>query len=191
VTFAIVHSSPRPLSVPLAGALLAGTLALLSSAQAASFAGVEVPAPLPPQPVVDVHWGVSVEDPYRFLENTADPRVQAWMKKQSDATAAILAQLPGRDRLRARLGEIDAEIPAVVSRVHRDARGRLTYLKRTAAENQLKLVRRDSIDGPERPTRSRRTPAGRTPSARSRHRPTTRWSPTRCPPPAPRSARCT
>ena len=53
----------------------------------------------------------------------------------------------GQPRLRARLAEIDAEIPAIVSRVHRDARGRLTYLKRTASENQLKLVRRDTIDG--------------------------------------------
>jgi len=131
-------------------ALLAGALVLLSSAQAATFAGVDVPPPLPPQPVVDVHWGVSVEDPYRFLEDTADPRVQAWMKKQADATASILAQLPGRDRLRARLAEIDAEIPAVIGGVHRDARGRLTYLKRTAADNQLKLVRRDTIDGAER-----------------------------------------
>jgi len=131
-------------------ALLAGALVLLPSAQAATFAGVEVPPPLPTQPVVDVHWGVSVEDPYRFLENTADPAVQAWMKKQADASASILAQLPGRDRLRARLAEIDAEIPAVVSRVHRDARGRLTYLKRTAADNQLKLYRRDTLDGAER-----------------------------------------
>jgi len=131
-------------------ARLACALVLLSTAQAASFAAVEVPPPLPPQPVVDVHWGVSVEDPYRFLENTADPRVQAWMKKQADATASILAQLPGRDRLRTRLAEIDAAVPAVVGGVHRDARGRLTYLKRTAADNQFKLVRRDTIDGPER-----------------------------------------
>jgi len=131
-------------------ARLACALVLLSTAQAASFAGVEVPPPLPPQPVVDVHWGVSVEDPYRFLENTADPRVQAWMKKQADATASILAQLPGRDRLRTRLAEIDAAVPAVVGGVHRDARGRLTYLKRTATDNQFKLVRRDTIDGPER-----------------------------------------
>jgi prolyl oligopeptidase len=131
-------------------ALVAVALGLLSTARAATFVGVDVPPPLPPQPVVDVHWGVSFEDPYRFLENTADPAVQAWMRKQADATTAILSKLPGRDRLRARLAEIDAEIPAVVSRVHRDARGRLTYLKRTAADNQLKLVRRDAIDGPER-----------------------------------------
>lgn len=124
--------------------------ALLSSAHAASFAGVDVPPPLPAQPVTDVYWGVSVEDPYRFLENTADPRVQAWMRAQSDATAAILARLPGREPLRARIAEIDAEIPAVVGSVQRDARGRLTYLKRMANENQLKLYRRDAPESPER-----------------------------------------
>ena len=149
MTIATVLSSP-PAPRLARCALLAGLIVLLSSAQAATFAGVEVPPPLPPQPVVDVHWGVSVEDPYRFLENTADPAVQAWMKKQADATTAILAQLPGRDRLRARLAEIDAEIPAVVGGVHRDARGRLTYVKRTAADNQLKLYRRDTLDGAER-----------------------------------------
>jgi prolyl oligopeptidase len=122
----------------------------VSAAHAAAFAGVEVPPPLPPRPVIDVHWGVSVEDPYRFLEDTSDPGVQAWMKQQADATASILAKLPGRDRLRARLAEIDDEVPAVVGGVHRDARGRLTYLKRTARDNQLKLYRRDAPDGAER-----------------------------------------
>ena len=76
------------------------------------------------------------------------------MRKQADATASILAQLPGRDRLRARLAEIDAEIPAVVSRVHRDARGRLTYLKRTAARQPAEAV-------PPRHHRRRGAAAGR------------------------------
>ena len=130
--------------------VLAAAVALLSSAAAATFAGVELPPPLAPQTVVDVHWGVSVEDPYRFLEDTSSPQVQAWMRQQSDATAAILARLPGRDRLRARLAEIDAEVPAVIGRLHRDARGRFTYLKRGATENQFKLYRRDSLEAPER-----------------------------------------
>jgi hypothetical protein len=42
---------------------------------AAQFAGVEVPPSPPPKAVVETHWGVQVEDPYRFLENTADPEV--------------------------------------------------------------------------------------------------------------------
>jgi prolyl oligopeptidase len=131
---------------------LAGTLALAAAFRvaAATFAGVDVPPPLPPRPVVDVHWGVSVEDPYRFLENASDADVQAWMRGQADATTAILARLPGRERLLARVREIDAAIPGVVGEVDRDRRGRLTYLKRAAHESQFRLVRRDAADAPER-----------------------------------------
>jgi prolyl oligopeptidase len=117
---------------------------------AATFAGVEVPPPPPSRPVVDTYWGVPVDDPYRFLEDTADPAVQAWMRAQADATAAILARLPGRAALHARIAEIDAAVPAVVGAVQRDARGRLTYVKRSADANQFKLYRRDTPQGAER-----------------------------------------
>ena len=143
-----MNPAPRLLLRFSALALLTG--ALLCPAHAATFAGVAVPPPLPAQPTTDVYWGVPVPDPYQFLENTSDPKVQAWMRAQADSTAAILAKLPGRDALRSRIAEIDSDIPAVVSRIHRDAQGRLTYLKRTATENQLKLYRRDAFDAPER-----------------------------------------
>ena len=124
---------------------------LLASAPAfaATFAGVDLPAPPPPRSVVDTHWGVAVDDPYRFLEDTADPDVQKLMKGQSDAAHAILAKLPGRERLLARIKEIDADTPAVVSNVQRDERGGLYYLKREASDNQFKLYRREGAAGAE------------------------------------------
>src|SRR5687768_17788437 len=70
--------------------------AALQPLHAATFAGVEVAPPLPAKPVVDTYFGTSVEDPYRFLEDTGDPVVQTWMRAQADATAAILANLPAR-----------------------------------------------------------------------------------------------
>jgi len=130
-------------------AAFAAWIAALPAA-AATIAGVEVPPPLPARPVVDTHWGVAVEDPYRFLEDTADADVQKWMRAQSDATRGILAKLPGRVALAARIAEIDAAAPAALGAVHRDARGRLTYLKRAAHESQFKLYRRDAPDSPER-----------------------------------------
>jgi prolyl oligopeptidase len=99
--------------------------------------------------MVDTHWGVAVDDPYRFLENTGDPDVQKLMRAQADATAAILAKIPARDRLLARLKEIDSETPARVTAIRRDERGGLFYLKRGPAENQFKLYRRDKPDGAE------------------------------------------
>ena len=34
--------------------------------------------------VVDTYHGVKVEDPYRWLENTSDPKVQQWSRTQND-----------------------------------------------------------------------------------------------------------
>ncbi len=123
--------------------------ALLTSVDARTVAGVEVAPPLPANPVIDTHFGIAVEDPYRFLEDTADPAVQRWMRGQADATTAVLSRLPGRDALLARIKEIEAAVPAVVGPIQRDPQGRLYYLKRGASENQFKLYRRERWGTPE------------------------------------------
>lgn len=119
-------------------------------AGAASIAGVDVAPPLPAREVVDTHWGKKVSDPYRFLENVADPEVQAWMKGQADATAAILAKIPARDRLIARFKEIESKASGLVYSVTRVAGGRYFFLKRDPSDNQFRLVARDRPDGPDR-----------------------------------------
>lgn len=106
-------------------------------------AGVTVPRPLPPQPVVDELWGTSLSDPYRFVENTADPAVQAWMKSQADATGRIFERMPGRGTLLARIREIDSAAAGQLGRVQRIANGRLFFLKREPGENQFKLYWRE------------------------------------------------
>lgn len=126
-------------------AALAATLPSL--ALAATFAGVEVPPPPAPRNVVETHWGVSVDDPYRFLEETGNPEIQKYMRAQADAAYAILDKIPGRDKLLARIKEIDADSPAQITTVRRDSRGRLFYLRREPSENQLKLLRRDGVAG--------------------------------------------
>ena len=132
-----------------AAVLSASLFAAAPALWAATFLGVEVPRPLPAKNVVDTYWNTPVDDPYRFLENTKDPVVQAWMKAQADATEAILAKLPVRAALRARIEEIDRAAPAAVSNVQRTRSGRLFYLRRNASDNQFKLVYRDAADGPD------------------------------------------
>lgn len=117
---------------------------------AATVAGVEVPPPLPPKPVTETFWGVAVEDPYRFLEDTKDPAVAQWMQAQADATAAILARIPGRDPLLARIKEIDNGASGLVDQVQRAAGGRWFFLKRDPGQNQFRLVWRERADGPDR-----------------------------------------
>ena len=129
-------------------ALLAVALSL-RVAVAATVSGVELPPPHPACPAADTYWGVRIEDPYRCLENTADPAVKTYMSAQADAAAKVLARIPGRDRLLERIREIDAEVPANVTHIERDRQGRLFYEKRLARDNQFKLYLRRGVDGPE------------------------------------------
>ena len=46
--------------------------------------------------VVDTHWGVQVEDPYRWLEDAASADVKAWTGQQTQRTRAYLDALPYR-----------------------------------------------------------------------------------------------
>ena len=85
------------------GRLLLAAATLPSAALAATFAGVEVPAPLPPRSVVETHWNTQVDDPYRYLEETANPEIQKYMRAQADAAQAILDRIPERDKLLARI----------------------------------------------------------------------------------------
>ena len=111
--------------------------------------GAKVPPPLAAQPVVDTHWGVAVPDPYRFLEESKDPRVQSWLKAQASATNAILASIPGRAALLARMAEIEAKTPGAAARIVRTRSDRYFFTRRNPGEDQFKLVWRDGIDGPD------------------------------------------
>ena len=69
------------------------TLALASSAAAAPIS----PAPaFPKGDTTDVIQGVKVADPYRALEDSADPKVQAWSAAENARTRDYLDALPGR-----------------------------------------------------------------------------------------------
>ncbi len=53
----------------------------------------------------DMH-GITVEDPYRWLEDDNDPEVLDWVDAQNLVTREHLDSLPGRDALLARLTEL-------------------------------------------------------------------------------------
>jgi prolyl oligopeptidase len=58
------------------------------------------------QPIVDYLHGHLVHDPYRWLEDPASPETQKWLVAQDDLWRNHAAELPGRDRLRARVAEL-------------------------------------------------------------------------------------
>ncbi len=60
----------------------------------------------PVEEVIDTIHGVEVRDPYRWLENLDDPRVQQWIKEQNRLTRSILDSLKGRKELEAEIEKL-------------------------------------------------------------------------------------
>ena len=117
---------------------------------AASFAGIEVPPPPATQNVETTYWDQKVDDPYRFFEEVKDPAVQSWMKAQAEAATAILARIPGRDPLLARIKEIESKASGLTMGATRVSSGRYFFLKRDPGDNQFRLVYRDTAKGADR-----------------------------------------
>lgn len=132
------------------GLHIAGT-ALLCALLASPFASAgEAPPAAPSVPVTDVLHGVSVHDPYRNLENLADPGTRRWLLAQGEFAAATLARIDVRADLLRRIDELSRATGDAVRGVRRMPNGRLYYLIRRAGEPQFKLAMRDGLAGPER-----------------------------------------
>ncbi len=56
--------------------------------------------------VVDDYHGTPVADPYRWLEDPQAPETRAWLEAQHQLTSALLAAMPTRDSIKARLTEL-------------------------------------------------------------------------------------
>ncbi len=91
-------------------------------------------------------FGVSVADPYRWLEDDvrANPEVAAWVTEQNRVTDAYLATLPGRDWFRQRITELYRYERFGVP----EARGnRYFYTRNSGQQNQSALYVRDGLAG--------------------------------------------
>jgi prolyl oligopeptidase len=113
-----------------------------------------LPPPRYPSPAIaaradsDVLHGVTVADPYRWLEGKDSPEVQAVLKAQAEFTRGVLERLPGRRQLLERINEL-SQSTATITDV-KMAAGRVFYLKLAPGDRTPKLMTRDGVAGPER-----------------------------------------
>jgi prolyl oligopeptidase len=112
----------------------------------AVFAQVKLPK-TPVREVTEDYFGTKVTDPYRWLENTADPEVVSWMKSQNDYTRTQLDKIPGRDKLLDRIKSLD-NAGAVVASLQVWG-GHYFYLKTEPGSDNRKLYVRDTVAAPE------------------------------------------
>ncbi len=125
------------------------------SAEADRVAGAEAasgrPGPAKIEEVTEVLHGVTVRDPYRWMEK-GGAAFDAFLDEQNRHARAVLAAIPGRDQLRdqlhaanrgvARVGVLGLRGPA--------ARPRVFLLKRQPEDSTSQLYVRDGFDGQDR-----------------------------------------
>ena len=102
--------------------------------------GLTPPPPAPRAATADVVHGITVPDPYRWLEDPESPETVAWVHASNDRTRAALDARPGRDALVRRYTELfgagAAGAPAIRG-------GRLFSIDRWGDLEQAVLVVRD------------------------------------------------
>lgn len=96
---------------------------------------------------VDTYHGVSVPDPYRWLEDDNAPATKAWVEAQNRVTFDYLSQIPERERIRARLSSLwNYERYGVPAR-----HGSLYfYNKNDGLQNQSVLLAKSTLEGEPR-----------------------------------------
>jgi len=122
---------------------ITGSVAIL----AAGAAGLTYP-PTPAGSVVDTYFGQRVADPYRWLENSADPKVQAWAAAQTKLALGYIASRPSYAAYSRRIAQLSRTSTARFGLVIR--RGRFFYLRETPPQPQPQLVVREGLHGAER-----------------------------------------
>lgn len=96
----------------------------------------------------DTYWGVTIPDPYRWLESMNDPSVEQWFKNQGNYTNSILDSITGQELI---IQELDAlnTYKTVSYRNISKAGGRYFYYKNTPEGAYPKLYYQDIATGNE------------------------------------------
>ena len=96
----------------------------------------------------DTYYGVTVDDPYRWMEDWKGEELQTWLKAQATCTKEYFEALPEREALLKRITELSGAQPILYSL--QVAGGRYFYLRRDSNDNLAKLVVRTGLDGQEK-----------------------------------------
>lgn len=96
------------------------------------------------KPVTDTLHGISITDPYRWLEDQNSPETRAWIDDQMKYAESVLRKLPQRERIQKRLGEL-MKIDSMGAPTVRN--GRYFFTKRKADQNQGVLYMREGLTG--------------------------------------------
>jgi prolyl oligopeptidase len=126
-------------------ALLAVALSACTSQPAPTPLAAKLSYPAAPRgDVVDMHHGVTVADPYRWLEDADSAATREWIDAQNRLTRSILDAVPERAELTARLTELWNYERYGLPERHGE---RWFVTRNDGLQNQAVLYKLDSLDG--------------------------------------------
>jgi prolyl oligopeptidase len=100
-----------------------------------------------PEPVLEVLHGVSVSDPYRWLEDRDSSTTQHWIEEQHERRNAYFATIGGVDRLRARVRDLlDIEATEQPTKID----GLCFFRRRLKGQEQACLYVREDVTRKDR-----------------------------------------
>lgn len=94
--------------------------------------------------VTETLHGVTITDPYRWLEDQNSPETRAWITAQNEYSASVLGSLASRNRIRDRLTQL-LKIDTIGIPIARG--GRYFFSKRRADQNQSVIYVRNGLSG--------------------------------------------
>lgn len=96
----------------------------------------------------DTHFGVTIQDPYRWMEEWHGEELQRWVEAQGSYARGYLDALPERAALLTEIARLGDTIPQLSG--FQLVGGQTYYLRRDGGENVAKLVLRESAGARER-----------------------------------------
>jgi prolyl oligopeptidase len=124
------------------------TLLLVLFIAAAASAAKKVPPPPPTEakPVTETLHGVTVIDPYRWLEDQQSPATRAWIEAENAYTDKLLGPLPQKEKYAKRVEQLlnTDQIGGVVVRG-----GRYFFTRRNVGQDLFSIYMRESANGPD------------------------------------------
>ena len=107
------------------------------------------PEPLPQQNVTNSYHGVTLNDPYQFLENLDDQKVVTWMKDNTNYANSILDNISEKQAMFDKMLELINRTSASISNLRITENNTYFYLKRIPGEEIYKMYKRVGYDGKE------------------------------------------
>lgn len=102
---------------------------------------------------VDDYHGTKVADPYRWMEDLDSPELKTWIDAENAVTQQYIADAPGREKIKARLGELwnyERFGSSNYGLIPVKRGDRYFYSRNDGLKNQFEIFVQDGLDGEPR-----------------------------------------